>query len=230
MVDLNEARITPDNEIKSKIARQRPYRRWLQENRIELRGLFDTPTLPVTDHQALVRRMQAFGYSREELRVILKPMAIYGQEPVGSMGNDTALAVLSDRPRLLFDYFKQLFAQVTNPAIDPLREGLVMSLMLFCGKKGNLLDETPQHCRQLKLSHPILTNADIECLRSVRSDDFRVVTLDALFDANAPDPALALEQAIDQLVESAARAVKDGRWHGGDTITTCDLCCTPWSY
>ena len=102
--------------------------------------------------------------------MLLTPMAANGQEPVGSMGNDAALAVLSDRPRLLYDYFKQLFAQVTNPPIDPLREGLVMSLMSYTGKKLNILDETPQHCRQLKLPHPVLTNEDMVRLRAVKRE------------------------------------------------------------
>ena len=112
------------------------------------------------------QRLRAFGYTREDLQMILAPMAANGQEPVGSMGTDTPLAVLSDRPQLLFNYFKQLFAQVTNPPIDPFREGLVMSLMSFTGKQRNLLDETPEHCRQLKLPHPILTNEDMERLRA----------------------------------------------------------------
>jgi len=182
LVDTAEGRIISDNEIKSKIARQKPYRRWLDENRIELRGLFDAPKLVESDPQTIARRMRAFGYTREELKMILTPMAVNGQEPVGSMGNDTPLAVLSDKSKLLFNYFKQLFAQVTNPAIDPLREGLVMSLMVFTGRKQNLLGETPQHCRQLKLPHPILTNEDLERLRSVQRADFKVVTVPALFD------------------------------------------------
>ena len=136
LVDTAEGRIISDNEIKSKIVRQKPYRRWLDENRIELRGLFDAPKLVKSDPLTIARRMRAFGYTREELRMILTPMAVNGQEPVGSMGNDTPLAVLSEKPKLLFNYFKQLFAQVTNPAIDPLREGLVMSLMVFTGKQG----------------------------------------------------------------------------------------------
>jgi glutamate synthase domain-containing protein 2/glutamate synthase domain-containing protein 1/glutamate synthase domain-containing protein 3 len=182
LVDTTEGRIISDNEIKSKIARQKPYRRWLDENRIELRGLFDAPKLVESDPQTIARRMRAFGYTREELKMILTPMAVNGQEPVGSMGNDTPLAVLSDKSKLLFNYFKQLFAQVTNPAIDPLREGLVMSLMAFTGRKQNLLGETPQHCRQLKLPHSILTNEDLERLRSVQRADFKVVTVPALFD------------------------------------------------
>ncbi|UCG56448.1 MAG: glutamate synthase subunit alpha, partial [Phycisphaerales bacterium] len=177
LVDTVEGRIISDNEIKSKIARQKPYRRWLDENRIELRGLFDAPKLVKSDPRTIAKRMRAFGYTSEELRMILTPMALNGQEPVGSMGNDTPLAVLSERPKLLFNYFKQLFAQVTNPAIDPLREGLVMSLMVFTGKKRNFLQESPEHCRQLKLPHPILTNEDIERLRSASRDDFRLATV-----------------------------------------------------
>ncbi len=126
-----------------------------------LRGLFQPSKPTAIDRRTVAQRLRAFGYHREELLMVLGPMAQNGQEPVGSMGNDTPLAVLSNRPRLLFDYFKQLFAQVTNPPIDPLREGLVMSLMSFTGKQGNLLEETPDHCRQLKLPHPILTDEDI---------------------------------------------------------------------
>ena len=137
-------------------------------------------------------------------------MAANGQEPVGSMGTDTPLAVLSDRPKLLFNYFKQLFAQVTNPPIDPLREGLVMSLMSFTGKQRNLLDETPEHCRQLKLTHPILTNEDMERLRTAGRDDFKVVTLPAVFSAVGSDPAEALSKALDELVAAAERAIAEG--------------------
>jgi glutamate synthase domain-containing protein 2/glutamate synthase domain-containing protein 1/glutamate synthase domain-containing protein 3 len=229
LVDTVEGRIISDNEIKSKIARQKPYRRWLDENRIELRGLFDAPKLVKSDPLTIARRMRAFGYTREELRMILTPMGVNGQEPVGSMGNDAPLAVLSERPKLLFNYFKQLFAQVTNPAIDPLREGLVMSLMSFTGKKGNLLDETPQHCRQLKLPHPILTNEDMERLRSVCRGDFRVATVPALFewqgalqergqdglatqgrDALATNPGESLRRGLDAMIDAAEKAVREG--------------------
>ena len=125
------------------------------------------------DPKTLAQRLRAFGYTREDLQMILAPMAANGQEPVGSMGTDTPLAVLSERPKLLFHYFKQLFAQVTNPPIDPLREGLVMSLMAFTGKQRNLLDETPEHCRQLKLPHPILTNDDMQRLRTANRPRFQ---------------------------------------------------------
>lgn len=210
LVDTGEGREISDNEVKSKIARQKPYRRWLEENRIELRGLFDTPRLVKTNPRTIAQRMREFGYTREELQMILTPMAANGQEPVGSMGNDTPLAVLSDKPKLLFNYFKQLFAQVTNPAIDPLREGLVMSLMVFTGKKRNLLAETPQHCRQLKLPHPVLTSEDIERLRSVSRDDFKVATVSSVFEADTSDPAGSLERGLNELINAADMAINEG--------------------
>ena len=209
-VDTVEGRVITDNEIKSKIARQKPYRRWLDENRIELCGMFDSPKLVGTDSETINRTMRAFGYTREELKMILTPMAVNGQEPVGSMGDDTPLAVLSDRPKLLFNYFKQLFAQVTNPPIDPLREGLVMSLMMFTGKRRNFLEETPQHCRQLKLPHPVLTNEDIERLRTANHDDFKVAAISAVFQADAPNAGDSLRRGLDELVDSAEQAIKAG--------------------
>ncbi len=239
LVDTAEGRIVTDNEIKSKTARQKPYRRWLAENRIELGSLpvpgrderLDSPKSVKSDAVTIIQRMRAFGYTSEELKMILTPMALHGQEPVGSMGNDTPLAVLSDKPKLLFNYFKQLFAQVTNPPIDPLREGLVMSLMTFTGKKRNILAETPQHCRQLKLHHPILTNEDIERLRAVSREDFKVVTIPAVFQAEGPhvgrgakylacgftagsqrrhDAGDSLHCALDSLVDAAIQSIQDG--------------------
>ena len=210
IVDTEQGRIISDNEIKSRISRQRPYRRWLSRNRIELRGLFGVPKLPLSDASTLMRRLAEFGYTREEMKKLLIPMAVNGQEPVGSMGNDAPLAVLSDRPRLVFDYFKQLFAQVTNPPIDPLREGLVMSLMSFTGRKRNLLSESPQHCNQLKLPHPILTNEDIERLRSGSNKNFKVSTIPAVFDTGGMEPEKLLQKEVDNLIANAENAVKEG--------------------
>jgi glutamate synthase domain-containing protein 1 len=210
LVDTVEGREISDNEIKSKVARRKPYRRWLEENRIELRGLFDAPKLVHSEPETIAQRMRAFGYTSEELKMVLTPMAVNGQEPVGSMGNDTPLAVLSDKPKLLFNYFKQLFAQVTNPPIDPLREGLVMSLMMFTGKRLNILQETARHCRQLKLPHPILTKDDIERLRTVSRDDFKVTTISAVFEPNGADSGEALRRGLYLLAEAAEKAVKDG--------------------
>ena len=191
LVDLQEKRIVPDREIKAKIARQRPYRHWVKDNRIELRGLFAPPEIPKEDSAVLRRKQHTFGYTEEDLKMILSPMASQGQEPVGSMGDDAALAVLSRRPQLLFSYFKQLFAQVTNPPIDPLREELVMSLTSYVGRERNLLDETPEHCRQLKIPHPILTPEDMVRLRRSTRPDIAAMDIDILFPADGDGGALS---------------------------------------
>jgi glutamate synthase (NADPH) large chain len=208
LVDLRQNRIVPDNEIKAKISRQQPYRRWVKDNRIELRGLFTPSEVPPEDLDVLMARQQAFGYSEEELKMIVSPMASRGQEPVGSMGNDAALAVLSDRPQLLFAYFKQLFAQVTNPPIDPLREELVMSLMNFVGRERNLLAETPEHVRRLKLPHPILTGEDLSRLRKGRKPDVVTRDIDILFPASGD--GAALEQALNDVFARAEEAIAQG--------------------
>jgi glutamate synthase (NADPH/NADH) large chain len=210
LVDLKHRRIISDNEIKSTISRRKPYLRWLEQNRIELRGLFNASNRVKSDSETIAMRLRAFGYSREDLSMILQPMAANGQEPVGSMGTDTPLAVLSKRPKLLFQYFKQRFAQVTNPAIDPLREGLVMSLMTFIGRERNLLDESPEHCRQLKLAHPILTNEDIVRLRANEHPDLAVATVDATWVPDAEDLAGSLQRGIDALVQASVTALQNG--------------------
>ncbi len=208
LVDLQEGRVIPDNEIKARISRQRPYRHWVKDNRVELRGLLMPSEIPATDPEVLHREQHAFGYTEEELRMIVAPMASHGQEPVGSMGNDAALAVLSRRPQLLFAYFKQLFAQVTNPAIDPLREELVMSLMGFVGRQQNLLDETPEHCRQLKLPHPILTPEDVLRLRNAERADLVVREINILFPAEGDGEALGA--ALESVFAQAERHIDEG--------------------
>ncbi|MBM4018880.1 MAG: glutamate synthase large subunit [Planctomycetes bacterium] len=208
LVDLEQHRIVPDNEIKAKVSRQRPYRRWVRDNRIELRGLFTPSDVPTDLAPVVLARQQAFGYTEEELKMVIGPMASRGQEAVGSMGNDAALAVLSDRPQLLFAYFKQLFAQVTNPPIDPLREELVMSLMNFVGAERNLLAETPEHVRRLKLPHPVLTLEDMMRLRKGRPPDIVARDIDILMPAGADGPAL--QRALDALFAQAERAVAEG--------------------
>ena len=210
LVDTEQGRIVLDNEIKGKISRQKPYRRWLMENRIELRGLAAATRNEPPAPEVILKGLRAFGYTREELQKILVPMAVNAQEPIGSMGTDTPLAVLSNQPKLLFGYFKQLFAQVTNPPIDPLREGLVMSLMSFIGKQRNLLTETPEHCRQLKLHHPILTNDDMDLLRQAKQSDFQVATVRSLFDVDDNAPGEALRIGLDKLIDSCAEAINQG--------------------
>ncbi|MCP5005167.1 MAG: glutamate synthase large subunit, partial [Planctomycetes bacterium] len=208
LVDLQQNRVVPDNEIKAKISRQSPYRRWLKENLIELRGLFNPSRIPKIDLEELRIQQQVFGYTEEDINSLILPMADQGQEPIGAMGNDNALAVLSNKPQLLFHYFKQLFAQVTNPPIDPLREELVMSLMSFLGKKGGLLQETPEHCRQLKLSHPILSPTDMWRIRNANHPDMLVRKVDILFPAEGGGGGL--KSAMESLFEKAERHIKDG--------------------
>ena len=208
LVDLDQNRVIPDNEIKAKISRQKPYRRWLNKNRIELRGLFSPSEIPAEPIEERRRKQHAFGYSEEELNMIINPMGSNGQEPIGSMGNDAPLAVLSNRPQLLFNYFKQLFAQVTNPAIDPHREELVMDLSIFTGRRGNLLDEIPEHCRQLELKHPILTPEDMSRLRHATHPDLVVRDMDILFPAGGDGNAL--EESLGSLFREAEQGIADG--------------------
>ena len=151
LADLAEKRIIPDEEIKAHLAHRKPYGQWIKENQITIDQLPEPPRAFGFSPEDLIKRQRAFGYTEEEINMIVTPMAITGQEPVGSMGTDTPLACLSDKPQLLYNYFKQNFAQVTNPPIDPIREELVMSLTSYIGTEGNLLDETPQHCHTLKL-------------------------------------------------------------------------------
>lgn len=208
LVDTSKNRIVYDNEIKSTISRRKPYRRWLEQNRIELKGLFEVPGPVDIDRESLYRRQWIFGYSLEDIKVQLLGMAETGQEPVNSMGNDAALAALSDRPQLLYNYFKQLFAQVTNPPIDPYRENLVMSLMSYIGREGNLLDETPIHCHQLKLPHPVLSNDDMMKLRAVDIEGYRSCVLPILFDVNEGEKGL--ENALEIICKTAEEKVDEG--------------------
>ncbi|HEX8796210.1 MAG TPA: glutamate synthase large subunit [Polyangiaceae bacterium] len=213
LVDFERGRIVRDEEIKHEVATQKPYAQWLEGNKIDL-GDIDrdlaaarTPSLAAGERQ---RRMRAHGYTREDLRVLLTPMATAGEEPLGSMGNDAPLAVLSERPQLLFRYFKQQFAQVTNPPIDPIREKLVMTLTSCVGGEGNLLVETPRQCRLLELPQPVLTNDELAALVGGVLGDFPVRVLPVLFDARASDPGAALDSALVGLCAAAEEAVDDG--------------------
>jgi glutamate synthase (NADPH) large chain len=208
IVDTARKRIIRDNEIKSAISRWKPYRRWLEENRIELKGLLQAPGSKGIDKEIQYTELRAFGYTLEELKMIIIPMILHSQEPIGSMGNDAALAVLSEKPQLLYNYFKQSFAQVTNPPIDPYRENMVMSLMTFVGRQRNMLEETPEHCRQLKLNHPVLTNDDIERLRNANLKDFPVDTVPMLFDA--VEGKDTLEKGLETLCLETEKRVDDG--------------------
>ncbi|MBI3281310.1 MAG: glutamate synthase large subunit [Acidobacteria bacterium] len=208
LVDLTQKRIVPDRELKTALAARQPYREWIRQHQITLDQLPEPPRVYGTDQSTILRRQRAFGYTHEEIRLLMTPMAVQGEEAVGSMGTDTPLACLSDKPQPLFNYFKQLFAQVTNPAIDPIREELVMSLTSYIGTERNLLEETPQHCHTLKLSHPILTNRDLEKLRRVSQGDLLACTLSMLFRVSGG--AQELERALDGLCRRASLSVQSG--------------------
>jgi glutamate synthase domain-containing protein 2/glutamate synthase domain-containing protein 3 len=208
LVDLSQKRIVPDHEIKAKVSRRKPYRRWILDKRIELRGLFTPSQSPEMDRETLLRHHHSFGYTDEDLRILINPMASRGQEAVGSMGNDAAPAVLSDNPQLLYSYFKQHFAQVTNPPIDPLREELVMSLDSFLGRENNLLDETPDQYRGFKLHHPILTVQDMARIIESSHPEIHPAEIDILFQAEGGPGRI--KEALDDAFEQAEKQLAGG--------------------
>lgn len=208
VVDLEQGRIIDDEEVKRDIVNRQPYKEWVANNKVNIRDLPTSPAARQPDHKTLRRRHKAFGYTLEDINDILMPMIINGQEPTGAMGNDTPLAVLSEKPQLLYNYFKQLFAQVTNPPIDPIREELVMSLTSYIGAEGNLLDERPEDCQRLELSQPILTNLEMAKLRDVSVGNFKTTTLSTLFAAGKG--AHGLSAAVDRVCAEADKAIEDG--------------------
>ncbi|RME83321.1 MAG: glutamate synthase large subunit [Caldilineae bacterium] len=208
LVDTSAGRIVSDEEIKHRYASEHPYRQWLDEHLTRLEDLPEAPPAPEPDHDTVVQRQQAFGYTYETLRVIMAPMAQNGIEPVGSMGNDAPPAVLSDQPRLLYDYFKQLFAQVTNPPIDAIREEIITATEVMMGTELNLLDTRPEDCHQIKLKHPILTNEELAKIRHIEVPGFKAITLPMLFEAAGG--AEAMERALDEMYEKARRAIAEG--------------------
>lgn len=206
-LDLTKHRLLEDYELKTFYARRRPYRRWVEENRISIQGLF-TEIVPSAVPHDLKHEQSVFGYTLEDLNLILKPMAETGHEGVGAMGNDAALAALSKKPRLLFDFFKQLFAQVTNPPIDPIREELVMSIMTYIGNVGNILDETPAHARLIKLRRPVITEDELKRLSKVADRGFRSTILPLTFPVGGDGNAL--KEALDKLAADAVKAAEAG--------------------
>jgi glutamate synthase (ferredoxin) len=205
LVDLEQGRIIADEELKNRYARVHPYKNWLEENHVLLEKLPEPPHVHGPDHETILQRQQAFGYTFEDLRFIVGPMARDGIQPLGSMGNDTPLAVLSNRPQLLYNYFKQLFAQVTNPPIDPIREEIITSTEIMVGGEGNMLEPTAASCRLIKMHYPILTNVEMEKLRHIARPGFKSVTLPILFPV-ADGPA-GLAGALDKLFAAADQAL-----------------------
>jgi len=209
VVDMEQGIIISDDDLKLKICTQKPYTEWLNKYKIRLEEL-PAPRVSFThlEHEQVFKYQKAFGYSTEDLDNIIAPMAIDGKEPIGSMGTDTPLAVLSNQPQHLSAYFKQLFAQVTNPPIDPIRERLVMSLATFAGGNGNLLQENPLDCHCLELKQPILSNEELEKVRSIDTGIFQAKTLQIYFRADGkPD---SLQKALDRICRYAVDSVEDG--------------------
>ncbi len=210
LIDTKKGRIIYDDELKKGLTSHNPYRTWLTQNMVNLEeievGRIISPD-PGKDYNCFLR---AFGYSKEDIDMIITPMADKGQEPVGSMGNDTPLAVLSEKPQRLFNYFKQLFAQVTNPPIDPIREELVMSLTGYIGSfQKNLLDENPDHCKMIRLNSPVVNNTYFQVIRNFSYKGFSTVILPILFPADEGEDAL--EKAVGKLCQDAEKAVDDGK-------------------
>ena len=208
LVDTVQKCIISDADIKKDLATRQPYGEWLKAQQVTLDNLPEPSRVIASNPETLLRRQRAYGYTEEDLRILLAPMGAKGEEPIGSMGTDVPLACLSDRPQPLFNYFKQLFAQVTNPPIDPIREELVMSLISYIGTERNILEELPDNCHTLRLPHPILTNRDLEKLRRVSSGDLLATTLPALF--RAEDGEKGMRHALDDLSNRAAHAVESG--------------------
>jgi len=211
LVDLDEGRLIPDEELKATLAKSHPYRAWLDRTQMVLEELPAVAETAPISNLSLLDRQQAFGYTQEDLKILMTPMATTGEEAVGSMGNDTPISALSDRPKLLFTYFKQNFAQVTNPPIDPIREELVMSLVSIIGPRPNLFDlEGLSKFKRLEVRQPILTNADLEKIRAISDmgDHFKSRTLDTTWPAETG--AAGMEAAIATLCGEADAAVRDG--------------------
>jgi glutamate synthase (NADPH) large chain len=208
LVDTREGRIIDDAELKKRYTSAQPYKQWLKDNLVPISALPAPAQVPEPDHKTVFTRQQAFGYTHEDLRILLAPMALNGEEPVGSMGNDAALAVLSERPRLLYDYFKQLFAQVTNPPLDAIREKLVTQIETVIGPEHNLLKPGPESCKLIKLTTPLLDNEELAKIRHIDRHGFRTQTLPMLFPAGSGGKGLA--RAIDELCRKANDAITQG--------------------
>lgn len=209
IVDMEQGRIISDEELKKDICNQHPYREWLNKNKITFADLPKSKKpIEILSESELLKKQLTFGYTKEDIEVIIQPMAEKGKEPLGSMGTDTPLAVLSDQSQHLANYFKQLFAQVTNPPIDPIRERMVMSTFTVLGGAESLLETMPEHCKQIAIKQPILTDEDIAKLRYINHPDFKVITIKTIFPANGKPGAL--ERAIDRICKEAEDAINNG--------------------
>ena len=207
LIDFEQGRMIPDQEIKAEWASARPYAAWLEEQRIDLDELPRARPMP-PEPGTLTARMNAFGYTVETMDIMLEPLVRELRDPLGSMGNDAALAVMSDKPRMLYDYFKQRFAQVTNPAIDSIREEVIMALECYCGPERNLLETTPEHAHRLRIPHPILTNEELAAIRHLDYRGWKTAAIDITYEAGSG--TAGLESALDRIAAEADRAIEQG--------------------
>lgn len=209
LVDMNEGRIVNDEEIKEEIASLHPYRKWLNENMVHLRDLSAKKGPINYDEIELKKREIVFGYTEEDLNTIIRPMAQLGKEPIGSMGSDAPIAVLSERPQLVYNYFKQLFAQVTNPPLDGIREELITDISLTLGSDVNLFDISPEHCKKLKIQNPVISKHDLDKIRNYDTNpDFKIESISMLYEVNRG--LNELEIALENLVTKASKAIDEG--------------------
>ncbi|WP_430467181.1 glutamate synthase large subunit [Winogradskyella ouciana] len=209
LVDMNEGRIVNDEEIKEKIASLHPYRKWLNENMVHLRDLSAKKGPINYDEIELKKREIVFGYTEEDLNTLIRPMAQLGKEPIGSMGSDAPIAVLSERPQLVYNYFKQLFAQVTNPPLDGIREELITDISLTLGSDVNLFDISPEHCKKLKIQNPVISKHDLDKIRNYDTNpDFKIESISMLYEVNRG--LNELEIALENLVTKASKAIDEG--------------------
>ena len=208
VIDTEEGRVITNEEIKKNIASKRPYKKWVDENIVRLSSLCDKKEKALEAPSDLEQKQKMFGYTYEDIRKMILPMAINGNDAVGAMGNDSPIAVLSDKPQLLYSYFKQLFAQVTNPPIDSIREDIVIMERMYLGNEGNIIDPQSSDARHIALESPILKDSELEALKNIKKDGFRSVVLPILFEAGGDGKAL--KKAMDELCSSASKAVEQG--------------------
>jgi glutamate synthase (NADPH/NADH) large chain len=208
LIDTQQGRIIDDRELKEEYCRRKPYGKWIKDNIVDLKDLPEPKKVLGLNERTLLERQKAFGFTQEDLKIVLKPMVENGEEATGSMGADNPIAVLSNRPQPLFNYFKQLFAQVTNPPVDAIREEIVMAENVYLGSEGNLLDEQPEHARRLRLARPILTNAELEKIAHLNQKGLKAVTMSMTFK-RAAGPA-GLEKAMEEIFAHADKALAEG--------------------
>ena len=208
LVNMDEGRIVEDDEIKKQISLDKPYGKWLKENLLHLRDIPYTGNNTRIENEDFETRMRIFGYTQEDLKTIITPMSINGKEAIGSMGTDTPLAVLSDRPQLLYNYFKQLFAQVTNPPLDGIREEIVTDISLSLGPEFNLFEISPEHSKKLSIQNPVISNEDLDKIRHLKTEDFKTASISTLYEIN--NGLNGLEDALDDMISEVENALAKG--------------------